>query len=144
MLSRKSEERSPKTFPETWSKRITDVLHEVYQDKLQSSNRHFEALGLSYPKEFVLAISLVDDLGHAVPITYLASCDLLDQQNPKKIVDKLVDSAGIFFDEYFQADDWSEYMVNWEKTTYRGVEFFYKVTREDVKATIMADSLLKS
>ena len=118
--ARKEQERAPSFLPLPWALQLRDLLQENYSPQ----KKIFKVFGLTYPNEVLLAISLVDEKGHAIPVTYLASCDLSSESQQSKIVDKLVDSAGFFFDAYFESGESFEYIPSWEQAERDGVTFF--------------------
>jgi hypothetical protein len=51
--------------------------------------------------------------------------------------------AGMFFDEVFATEDWSEWEPNWQEVVWKDKKYFYKMTRENVTLTLEADRLLR-
>lgn len=54
-----------------------------------------------------------------------------------------VDLVGLFFDEIFATEDWSEWEPNWQPVEWKGKNYYYKLTRENVSLSLEADRLLK-
>jgi hypothetical protein len=51
--------------------------------------------------------------------------------------------AGMFFDEIFADENWSEWEPNWQEVEWQNKKYWYKITRENVSLTLAADQLLK-
>ncbi|MCK5073700.1 MAG: hypothetical protein KAQ98_09760 [Bacteriovoracaceae bacterium] len=143
MLSRKEQKGPGNSLPEEWKKEVEKLLEVTYQEKCNILKKKFEVYGFSYPNEILIAASFLDstDQGKS-PMTVLVSSDLKDGQNHKKLLNTLVDAIGIFFDNYFSTPDWSEWQMAWQKESIKEVTFHYKITRENVSLTIMANKIL--
>lgn len=144
MLSRKEQDKPGILFPEHWRKKVEDILYSVYSEKCEALGKAFQVHGLTYPDELFLAVGLVEkDNLEAAPVTYVVSLDLKeDEKNHEKNIETLVDSMGVFFDGYFADPEWDDYFSNWTEATFQKLDFFYKVSRENVALTIQAEALL--
>jgi len=143
MLARLDQERFPHLMPDAWRTNLTDLLHQNYEAKCVEFGKHFECYGLTYPNELLLAVSLLDNNDpNAIPVTYLASSDLTEKSNSEKIFDSMIDSIGLFLDQYFSNPEWDDYEANWNEVQFKGTTFHYSVTRDNVKFTLEADRLL--
>lgn len=143
MLARLDQERMPNIMPEAWRKNLTDLLHQNYETQCVEFGKYFDSYALTYPDEIVLAVSLLDSNDpNAIPVTYLASSDLTEKSDPEKILDTMIDSIGLFLDQYFGNPDWDEYEANWSEVQFKGSTFFYSITRDNIPLTLEADRLL--
>lgn len=142
MLARKEQNRLPNHLPETWATKVKELLQNVYAKYIDEEKKKFDVLGLTYPDEFLLVVSLQDEKEKQIPVTYLASYDITKENINEKTIDKLLDSVAIFFDGYFQNSDEQSYSIHWSEANHGGIEFFYKVTRENVRSTLLADQML--
>jgi hypothetical protein len=142
MFSRKEQDVKANHFPSSWTESITTLLSNVYLQKKELSSKDFKVLGLIYPDELTLVVSLYNkDILHETPTTFIASSDLNDR-DPKKLMSSLVNSIGIFFDNVFSKTDWSDYSPNWQIAQLKDVEFYYKISRENVMLTLEAEEIL--
>ena len=144
MLSRKEQEKKPLSLPKEWSDKVQHLLESIYLDKIEKVGKTFEIYGLTYPDEVYIAISLVhreDEL--VTPVSYLMSADLVEGQKAQKLIDTLIDSVGVFFDGYFASSDWDEYEATWTEAEFKGENFHYCVSRENIGFSIIADELLE-
>ena len=66
------------------------------------------------------------------------------KDNIKAIIEKIMDSIGIFFDEYFSNSDWNDYISIWTEAESKKVKFYYKISRENIKLSLMADEILSN
>lgn len=144
MFSRIETEAEPIFLPDEWCADVSTLLHSLYGEELVKNNFTLEVYGLTYPKEVVLMVSAVnpEDL-NAGAITYMASADLAEAQDPKKILDTLVDSVGGFFDHAFSDLENLEYLAIWTEAKIKDTPFFYMVTRENVSLSLEATKLLR-
>ena len=65
--------------------------------------------------------------------------------NPEEILNLLVDSIGFFFDNFFNLEDdpdESIYSSDWEESKVKDKAFHFKITRENIGLSLMADALL--
>ena len=144
MLSRKEHEQKATHLPEEWRKKVRELLNSTYGNKFDKEKNEFAVFGMTFPAEVVLAVSLVnkkDD--NAAPVTYHVSTDLNEKIKADKVVDNLVDSVGIFFDSYFEDPNWNDFFSKWEETEFKGIKIYYKISRENVGLTLLADQILE-
>jgi hypothetical protein len=143
MFSRKEQKQTPKYLPESWSQEVEGLLASSYEEQLEDERKSFYVFGLTYPDEFVLMATFADvNDSSGIPVTYVASIDIGQNSDMANIVDAIVDSVGVFFDQVFSTDDWSDYQAQWEETTFKGLDFYYRSTRENVALTLEANRLL--
>tara|TARA_R110000868_G_scaffold124990_7_gene330264 strand:+ start:247 stop:699 length:453 start_codon:yes stop_codon:yes gene_type:complete len=145
MNNRKNEDKRGTTLPEAWLTEVRGTFNKTYAPQCKSHNKSFDVHGETHPDELVLAISFFNaEKPELIPTTYLISADLSGKAPAQKMLDTLVDSAGVFFDQYFATPDWNEYFGEWTEAEVRGIEFFYIVNRENIRLSLMADQLLGS
>jgi hypothetical protein len=144
MLSRKEQNDQPIYLPDDWKKKVTELLSQVYKAQLTGAHKVFDIYGLTYPDEVVLIVSLLSQTdGAEAPVSFIMSADLTKDKKSDVMLDALIDSVGIFFDNYFQTPDWSDYQAKWEDADFNGTKFFYIVSRENFGLTIAANKLLE-
>lgn len=142
MLSRKGHNERDKELPKEWSSKVLTVLEENYNAQLQVHEKKFEVYAFSFPDEVLIAVSLLSSVNQASnAVTYLASADLDATTKADKILNALVDSCGLFYDTYFESND-DFYNSSWSEEEFQGINFYYKVTRENIGLTIQANKLL--
>ncbi|OUR96335.1 hypothetical protein A9Q84_08240 [Halobacteriovorax marinus] len=143
MLSRKEQTTQPIALPKEWTKKVCDLLNEVYESQCNDVEKTFEVYGSTYADEFLFITSLVSPKDDKItPVSYFISKDLDDSTEAEKMLDDLVDSIGSFFDVYFASKDWSDYQAEWLEAEFKGHKFFYKISRENIGLHLMADNLL--
>lgn len=143
MLSRLEHEVPALNLPEKWKNEVIELLQNTYAKEISDQSKVFDVYGQSYPKEILIMASLLDandEMG--APVTYFASANLDDKVNPEKQMNTLVDSIGVFFDEYFQNKDWNDFTFDWVEATLDGVAFYFKTSKENVGLTMKANELL--
>ncbi len=144
MLSRhpRTTER-PKSLPAEWMDKFQKVLEEQYASDLSHTNRKFDLFTELYPNEVCLGLCLNSSkMPSSLPTTYIISADLSEKTEPLELVDRLVDSAEIFFDQFFANEDEVEYTVVWQEGELRGLKFFYMISRENLRLSQEASDLL--
>lgn len=143
MLSRKEHDVEGITLPDEWTKEFTDLLNSTYKDEISKQGKSFFVLGFTYPDEVVMAISFMDERDmNALPVTLVVSADLKEGQKAKELLNTLIDSVGVFFDSHFSGEG-SDYNTNWSNETFKNIEIFYQVSRENILLTLKANQLLK-
>lgn len=147
MLSRKEQQRPGTQMPDQWRNEVQELLSDLYRDNFDSEIKVFEVYGLTYPDEVMISVSFTDKNNpSSVPVTYQVSADLNEEVGPEKLIKTLVDSVGIFFDDFFtqgQSDSGIEYIARWQEANFKGLDIYYKVSRENIGLTLMANELLK-
>lgn len=145
MYSRKNHDIEPNFLPKEWSEELIELLQTVYSSYCEANQKHFEIFGLTYPDEAVIIVSLLDEnKDSSLPITYLASFDISTNSDIKKVLAVLMDTVGIFFDVVFSTKDWCDYDAQWQESTVKNIDFYYRSTREDVSLSLAADQIIKN
>lgn len=145
MLSRKNRIDAPTYLPEEWREEVKNLLDGIYKAELLNLNKTFIVHGASYVDEICIAVSLLDrNDALTSPVAYKMSADLEKETNAKKIIAGLVDSVGVFFDQYFATAEWSDYQTRWEETEFSKLKFHYQISRENIALSIIGDELLKT
>ena len=143
MLSRKEQEQAGIELPAQWIEEVRNLLESTYAAQCRQFAKKFEVYGLTYPDELFLAVSLLNQNdSNSSPLTYLLSKDLTQTERPTKILDNLVDSIGLFFENYFNNPQEDPYISVWQENEMRGVKFFYRASRENIALTLQANKLL--
>ncbi|MFT6069770.1 MAG: hypothetical protein ACJAT2_001683 [Bacteriovoracaceae bacterium] len=146
MLSRKEQTVKANFFPKKWTAEVKNILEGLYKPQCDARDLYIEVHAITYPNELILAVSLLDkELETVIPITYMASADLNEKENPEEILNLLVDSIGFFFDNFFNLEeDPNEtiYSSDWEESKVKDKAFHFKITRENIGLSLMADALL--
>lgn len=147
MLSRKEQTLRANFFPKKWTAEVKNLLEGLYKPQCDVRDLMIEVYAITYPNEILLAVSLLDKENEAIiPVTYMASADLAEKENPEDTLNLLVDSIGFFFENFFAVDEEDQdetiYSADWEKSKVKDKEFHYKISRENIGHTLMADALL--
>jgi len=110
MIYRKEHEQGPNNLPDTWKENVAELLASIYKNELESQNKLFFLHGVSFDNELFIGVSLLDAHDETIiPTTYQISADLTDKTNSEKLLKTMVDSIGLFFDNYFATPDWHDY-----------------------------------
>ncbi|AUN99323.1 hypothetical protein DOM21_04355 [Bacteriovorax stolpii] len=147
MFSRLDHDIKAVLFPKEWADGLKQILLNIYGDKCLKDEKTFEVFGFSYPNEALLVISYVGLDKFKTPVTLFLSSDLNEKTDTDKVMDRMFDGAGVFFDQFFAHEDtedeiWDEYILDWDEAEFGNEKFFYRVTRENVGLTMQADMLL--
>jgi hypothetical protein len=145
MFSRKVQTEKENLLPNSWSGPIVETLEKLYERQCKENKKRFSVYGFTYPDEIVLNVSLLDaESEYTLPITYSVSADLTKKDNLTVLVDKLIDSVGVFFDSYWANTEGIQYSTAWGEIESKGTTLFYKVTRENIEYSMKANELLES
>jgi hypothetical protein len=147
MLARKEQTQMGTDLPKEWIMEVTNLLKSVYLESFKDDPRTFEVFGFTYPDELLVIISFVDNEKNVLsPVSLFISIDITEKTKLKKIKDKLLDTTGVFFDDFFQnmnhENEESVYQSHWSEGEHDGFQFFYKVSRENIRQTMEATRLL--
>lgn len=144
MLSRLDHLTEGQNFSSELSEEISEILSFVYAEKASAKNLAIEVYGQIFDTEVVLAVSLLSPHDEsAAPITYLASVEIAEESRYEKVLDALVDSAGLFLEQFFNDQEWDDFNGNWTEVEVKGVNIHYLTSRENIKLSLMADELLR-
>ncbi len=105
MFSRLDHDIKAVLFPKEWADGLKQILLNIYGDKCLKDEKTFEVFGFSYPNEALLVISYVGLDKFKTPVTLFLSSDLNEKTDTDKVMDKMFDAAGVFFDQYFAHED---------------------------------------
>lgn len=146
-----SEENDNKTLtlPANWRNDIEKLLNQLYKKEIEKMDKKFEVHGFLYPQEAVITATLVDNASdHTIPTSFHISIDIDgDQKKSDEKFKLLVDALGPFCDYYFsQPHEEVEkvYQSRWQEETFKGKTLFYKISRENISLTLLANQLLES
>jgi hypothetical protein len=146
MLARSKKSKSGKVIPLDWSEGLARLLNETYKRECKDQNRYFDVYGQIYSEELLVVCSWLSEKDeHLAPITLFLSCDP-DQMNSEKKVketqEHFIELIGLFFDEIFSSEEWDSFEPAWQEVTHKHQNYWYKITRENINATLEADKLL--
>ncbi len=146
MLGRKKTSKVGKAIPQDWSEGVARLLNESYSTECKSNGRYFDVFGQIYPEELLMIVSYLSEKDeYMAPITLFITCepDQINSADKVKTTQvNYIDLAGLFFDEIFSTEDWDEFEPNWQEVSHKNQNYFYKISRENINATIDANKLL--
>ncbi len=146
MIARKKSSKSGKSLPTDWIESLNRLLNETYQSECKQKSRYFDVYGQLYSEEFLLIISYLSEKDeYLAPVTLFLSSGathLSDESKVKETHKNFIDITGLFFDEIFANDDWNEFEPTWQEVTHNKETYFYKISRENLNATLEANKLL--
>ena len=151
MFSRLQHDSTAVYFPDKWTNEVKQILLNVYGDRCLKEDKTFEVYGFTYPTEALLILSFATlNNKFEAPITLFLSSDLNESVDAKKVMDNMVDAAGVFFDDYFSKVDalrseeeiFEDYVLDWDEAEFSDHKIFYKISRENIGLTIQANILL--
>lgn len=155
MLARLESSQNGKSFPSDWIEGLNRALNENYKNKCDKEKKYFDVYGLIYNKELLLIVSYLSEVHEMSPPVSLFLSHQRTQEDSqhenqekklKKVHDILIDLVGQFFDEIFQdSSDEEIFSPHWQTVPHqKNLEIFYKVSRENVAATLEANKILAS
>ncbi|MAW07869.1 MAG: hypothetical protein CME61_06250 [Halobacteriovoraceae bacterium] len=144
MFSRFNEELKGSPVPSTWIMELEDLLNSTYEGQLKLFEKRIKVFGELHPKEIAMAFSIMSRATDCTDaITLMVSGDLNEKDDPKKTLDHILNSSSEFFDLIFNDQGQDEFQPNWVKTDLKKGNFFFKITRENVELTLLANKLLE-
>ncbi len=146
MLARKKTSKEGKSIPQDWIEGLARLLNETYQAECKQNGRYFDVLGLIYQEELLVVVSYLSEKDeYLTPITCFLSCEpdqMKDEKKVKETQQHFIDIVGLFFDEIFADPEWNEFEPIWQEVTHKNQNYFYRISRENVNATLEANKLL--
>lgn len=146
MLARNKKSKGGKVIPQDWSEGLSRLLNETYKSEAKKQGRYFDVYGQIFSEELLVIVSWLSEKDEYIaPVTLFLSCDP-DQMNSEKKVketqENFVALAGLFFDEIFSDEEWNEFEPVWQEVSHNNQNYWYKITRENINATLEANKLL--
>ncbi|MBT3981428.1 MAG: hypothetical protein HOE90_08745 [Bacteriovoracaceae bacterium] len=144
-LARKTQEVGGTHLPAQWKDQVTQVLELTYETGLASKNSCFDVFGVSFDNEILVVLSVINkEKVEILPTTLFLSADMEDsEKNLQKTLAALTDASGVFFDAFFEQEHYDDYITNWAPEKFKELDFFYKISRENISLTLIANELLK-
>ena len=145
MLSRHNEEAVGSNLPKEWLENVKATIEDAYQGLLTKNQKSLEVYGEIHKAEVAVAFSLIDNNDpRGAAITLMTSGDLKEKEDPKKTLDQILNSCGEFFDLILTSENEDFFQPNWIKTTFSKDNFFFKITRENIGVSIVANEILRN
>lgn len=146
MLARKKSSKSGTLLPTEWVESLNRLLNETYQSECKKNGRYFDVYGQVYPEELLLVVSYLSEKDeYLAPVTLFLSSDpdqIADEEKVKETQKNFIDIVGLFFDEIFADEEWDNFEPTWQEVTHKHQNYFYKLSRENINATLEANRLL--
>lgn len=146
MLARSKKSKGGKVIPQDWSEGLARLLNETYKRECKEQARYFDVYGQIYSEELLVITSWLSEKDEfTAPVALFLTCGPDQINSEKKVKDtqqNYIALTGLFFDEIFSNSEWNEFEPNWQEVTHNHQNYWYKITRENINATIEADKLL--
>ena len=146
MLARNKKSKSGKVIPQDWSEGLSRLLNETYKSEAKEQGRYFDVYGQIYSEELLVVVSWLSEKDeYMAPTTLFLSCDpdqIDSEKKVKETQENFVALAGLFFDEIFADAEWNQFEPVWQEVTQNNQNYWYKITRENINATLEANKLL--
>jgi hypothetical protein len=146
MLARRKSSKNGKVIPQDWSEGVARLLNETYSTECKKKDRYFDVFGQIYSEELLMVASYLSEKDeYLAPITVFLSSEPDQIATVEKVTEtqkNFIDLVGLFFDEIFSEEEWNDFEPNWQEVSHKNQNYFFKITRENVNATIEADRLL--
>lgn len=146
MLARLKSSKTGKALPTDWIEGLSRLLNETYKTECTKHKRYFDVYGQVYPEELLVVVSWLSEEQEGIaPVTCFLSCNPDQIDTEKKVKEtqaNYIDVVGLFFDEIFAQEDWSEFEPLWQEVSYKGQTYFFRLSRENINLTLEANRLL--
>ena len=144
MFSRKNTAEYSSLIPTEVLTTITDLINESFEKSFKERQLSLESYGELYEDEIILVLSLSTATLENT-ISLFISDDFTQKDNLKEKINYLVSSSSEFFEIFINSseDEILElYSPDWKETELSTNNFFYKISRENIKLTIEANKIL--
>ncbi len=146
MLARKKTSKSGTPLPNEWLESINRLLNETYKSECKQNGRYFDVYGQVFTEEFLLVVSYLSEKDeYLAPVTLFLSSgpdEIFLEEKVRDTQKNFIDLVGLFFDEIFADVDWDNFETVWQEVAHKNQKYFYKLTRENINATLEANRLL--
>ncbi len=146
MLARRKSSKSGSPIPIDWLEGLGRLLNEAYKTECKQNARYFDVFGEIFSEELLVVVSYLSEKDEYVaPVTLFLSCDPEQMETEVKIKEtqeNFIELAGLFFDELFGDEEWDSFEPAWQEVTHKSQNYFFKLSRENINATIEANKLL--
>lgn len=146
MLARKKTSKTGKALPPDWIEGLSRLLNETYKVECKQNGRYFDVYGKAYQEELLIVVSYIsEDDEYLAPIALFLSSDpdqIANEEKVKETQKNFIDIVGLFFDEIFADQEWDQFEPLWQEVSHKNQNYYYKISRENINATIEADQLL--
>jgi hypothetical protein len=146
MLGRIKTSKNGNPIPLEWSESVARLLNESYKSQCEKEQRYFDVYGQVFSQELLLIVSYLPEKDNSLaPYTLFLSAgaeQISSEEKVKETQKNFIDITGLFFDEVFASSEWNEFEPNWQEITHNKETYFYKMSRENINATLEADRLL--
>ena len=144
MFSRKNHPEYSSLIPTEILTTITDLINESFEKSFRERRLILESYGELYEDEIILVLSLSTATLENT-ISLFISDDFTQKDDLKEKINYLVSSSSEFFEIFVNSSDdeiIELYSPDWKKTELSKKNFFYKISRENIKLTIEANKIL--
>ncbi len=146
MLARNKDSKSGKPIPQDWSEGLARLLNDSYKSEAKLQGRYFDVYGQIYSGELLVIASWLSEKDeYSSPVTLFLSCEKEQMDTEKKVKDTqqdFIDLIGLFFDEIFANTEWDNFEPAWQEVSHKNQNYWYKITRENINASLEANKLL--
>lgn len=146
MLARIKTSKNGKALPQDWLEGLSRLLNETYKTECTQNSRYFDVYGQVYNEELLLIVSYLSEKDeYLAPVTLFLSSDpdqIANEEKVKETQKNFIDLVGLFFDEIFSDEEWNSFESSWQEVTHKNQNYWYKITRENINATLEANRLL--
>ena len=144
MFSRKNHPEYSSLIPPEVLTTITDLINESFEKSFKERNLTLESYGELYEDEIILVLSLSTTTLENT-ISLFISDDFTQKDDLKEKINYLVSSSSEFFEIFINSSDEEIielYSPDWKETELSKKNFFYKISRENIKLTMEANKIL--
>jgi hypothetical protein len=146
MLARKKSSKTGTPVPTDWIEGLGRLLNESYKAECKQNGRYFDVYGQIYSEELLLVVSYLSEKDeYLAPVTLFLSADPDQISTEDRVTEtqkNFIELVGLFFDEIFGDEEWNQFEPMWQEVSHKHQNYFYKLSRENINATLEANRLL--
>lgn len=146
MFNRKNHDSEGVLIEESWKEDFIGILNDTFKDKKATPQYLFDAYGKVYGDEIVVAACYYNGANmNEIPVSIIVSFEMDEKskKNIKKIFSDMMDLTGLFFEEFFDNPEFTDYEPEWQHHSFKKNDYYFKVTRENIALSLEAERLLK-
>ena len=148
MFSRNNnQKKAPSPIPSEILDTINSLINETFEKSLKNKGLELETYGELYTDEIILIFSLVQTKDKNLnTISLFISDEITPETKIEKKINYLINSSSEFFEILTSStglEDEQIYSPRWQLTELDDKNFFYKISRENIRLTIEANKLLQ-
>ena len=127
-----------------WLEGAVASLSAHFAEAAHRDSSFIDVYGERFEDEIVTVFSYVheDDASRTPKTLFIAHPIVDDVEKMKKLLPTVLDLAATILESVLDDPEWSDFNAQWTENPFKGLDFAYKITRENISLTLQADRIL--